>query len=81
MNDDKNINLPLRVDVLLRLTVYSEITSYVRLNSGLAGRKTFVIFSVPKDMPCTARAGKFFATLITCLNRSIDFNSHGFSEQ
>ncbi len=46
MNDDTNINLPLRVDVLLRLTVYSELTSYVALNSGLAGRKTFVIFSV-----------------------------------
>ncbi len=43
---DTNINLPLRLDVLLRLTVYSELTSYVPLNSGLAGRKTFVIFSV-----------------------------------
>ncbi len=44
MNDDTNMNLPLRLDVLLRLTVYSELTSYVPLNSGLAGRKTFVIF-------------------------------------
>ncbi len=65
MNDDTNIHLPLKLDVLLRLTVYSELTSHVPLNSGLAGRKTFVIFSVP------ARARKFLCNLYQMI-KSID---------
>ncbi len=49
MNDDTNMNLPLRPDVLLRLTVYSELTSYVPLNSCLAG-KNLGFFGVQRNI-------------------------------